>query len=122
MVEIIVATISAAAVVIAAVVGLGGRYLGSMRKLLTEQAGVIERVRAQVENSHSTNLREEQDDRHRETTRAIERVADAVNETRLDIGGMRSELRGVHERATKQDERLQRMSSTVIRIIEQGKQ
>lgn|GEM_PF-3576275 len=68
----------------------------------------VRAVRDQVQNSHSTNLRDEMDSRHQESMAEIgklgvtvqgvkEDVADVKTEVsgvKLDIGGMRADLRG----------------------------
>ena len=124
--EIATALIGGGGTVAVALIGLAGRgfskiiaRLDDQRDEQVKQARVLERVRAQVENSHSTNLREENDQRHAETVRGIDRIADAVEETRKDIGGMRSEIRGLRDRDNQLDSRIQRIETNVIKIREE---
>lgn len=126
MTEIIVAVISSVAVLGAAILALGGRYLGTMRaavarldKRVEKLDEKTERVRSQVENSHQTNLREELDERHTETRRWFDRASDAIDETRRDLGGIRSELRLLRTRDDGLDERVQRIESTTNRILKE---
>lgn len=95
MTEIIVATISAAALIVVAVINVGLRRR-------------VRAIQGQVQNDHPTNLREELDDRHDETR-------DWFKDLRRDIGGLREEIRDVRAE--------QRTQSNRIYTIEQkGKQ
>lgn len=59
-----------------------GPRLQTLDDRMKTQGDVLERVRAQVENSHTTNLREELDDRHKETRDLITGIQKDVG--RLD--------------------------------------
>lgn len=52
-------------------------------------------TRSQVENSHSTNLRDDQDDKHNELVELVQSVLGTQKSQRRDIGGMREDIRGV---------------------------
>ena len=52
-------------------------------------------TRHQVENSHSTNLRDDQDDKHAELVELVKAVIGAQKSQGAEIGGVREELRGV---------------------------
>lgn len=91
MIEVIVAAISASALVVVAVIN------GGLRRR-------VKSIQGQVQNDHSTNLREELDDRHDETR-------DWFKDLRRDIGGLRAEIRDVRAE--------QRAQSTRIYTIEQ---
>lgn len=56
-------------------------------------------AREQVENNHSTNLREESDERHTENQTLLKQLA-------LDVGGMRQDMRALTARVDRSDERL----------------
>ena len=118
MIEIIVAIVGSVGALGVAIVNLAGRHFTKIRDDIKEQGAILERVRSQVENDHSTNLREENDQRHAETVRGIDRIADAVEETRKDIGGMREEIRGLRDRDNQLDTRIQRIETNVIKIRE----
>lgn len=89
---VLVAIIGGAQAVIIAFVGVLNARIGRVSK---DSAA----TRAQVENDHSTNLREEADDRHKETRGLLHGLA-------RDIGGIRQELRQGHERMQGHDERI----------------
>lgn len=89
--DIIVAMISTAGLIIVAVLNL-------------RTSRRVKVIQGQVQNSHSTNLREELDERHTETRSTL-------GDIRKDIGGLRSEMRA--ERA----ERL--LLSTKLHNLEQ---
>jgi len=74
-----------AGVVITAVLG----YLGVTATLARQHAKA---TRNQVENSHTTNLREEQDDRHRE---AMDALADMRRHVDTRFDAQAADIRGV---------------------------
>lgn len=116
MIEIATALIAAVAVVGAAVVGIWGKRLDTRIEKFDH---VLERVRGQVENSHDTNLRDELDARHKETRRWFDGIRTDVNETRLDLGGIRSELRLLRSRDDGLDERVQDVEKDVKQILKE---
>ena len=75
MTEVLVAAIGALGLVLVAVIN-------------TRTNRRVKAIQRQVQNDHTTNLREELDDRHDE-------IGEWLREVRRDIGGMREELRGV---------------------------
>lgn len=91
MTEIVVAMISAAALITVAVINVGLRRR-------------VKSIQGQVQNDHSTNLREELDDRHGETR-------EWFTDLRRDVGGIRADLRGIRSD--------QRALSERIHILEQ---
>lgn len=95
--EIVVGAITGIATIVVAVVGAVGKIITARISTLSSSVG---EVRAQVKNSHDTNLREELDERHAET-------AEWFKETRRDIGGLRSELRALREGDQLLDRRMQ---------------
>lgn len=76
MTEVTVQVIATVGTVLAAVIGVVGARL----------ARTLSRVRAQVENDHEHNLRDELDARHSESR-------SWWSEIRRDIGGMRQDIR-----------------------------
>lgn len=78
---VIVALIGLSQAVSLAILGLLAKRVGKVRSDTTA-------TREQVENDHTTNLREENDGRHAET-------AGWFREIRRDLGGIREEIRGI---------------------------
>lgn len=56
------------------------------------------RGRVQVENSHDTNLREENDFRHAETLKRFDRVDSSVGGVRSDVRALRADHSDLAER------------------------
>lgn len=69
-------------------------------------SGRVKRVQAQVENDHSTNLREEQDERHAELISNQKHAA-------RDIGGIREEIRGMRKDIRRERERIDDLEDTL---------
>lgn len=93
---VIVALIGGAQAVIVAFVGVLAVRIGRVRRDTTA-------TRAQVVNDHSTNFRDESDNRHRETLALF-------REVRRDIGGLRGDMRGLradHRALSARVDRLQ---------------
>jgi len=96
VIEIIVALIGALGIVLVALIGVFGSKIN----------GRLRAVQGQVQNDHSTNLREELDARHRETR-------GWWRETRRDIGGIREELRGIRADIAHERERIDDIEDTL---------
>jgi archaellum component FlaC len=73
------------AIVVSLIVAVGG----ILAAILGRQLG---RIRKQVENSHSTNLRDDMDSQHREVMGQLGRVADRLEGTASDIRGIRKDI------------------------------
>lgn len=86
MTEIIVATISGVALIVVAVINVGLRRR-------------VKSIQGQVQNDHSTNLREELDDRHDETR-------DWFKDLRRDVGGIRQDLRWMRSELSTHSQRI----------------
>lgn len=54
-------------------------------------------TREQVENTHETNLRDDNDDKHAELVALVNAVIDTQKSQGVEIGGIRSELRAVRK-------------------------
>ena len=68
----------------------------------------VKRVQAQVENDHSTNMREEADERHAENASALHWLIGTVKTLVRDVGGIREDVRDLradvrHERGRIDD-------------------
>lgn len=87
--------IVAALGVLAALVTRSNGHAKRAAAIAASAAKDAKAARVQVENDHTTNLREEADDRHSSTVVSFGRVLDAIDETRKDIGGLRGEVRAV---------------------------
>ncbi len=70
------------AVLVAIVTVLGGVLIALIERTRRHARA----ARAQVENSHATNLRDESDERYRETIRRLDGIAADVRGLRRDIG------------------------------------
>ena len=78
---------------------------------IAEQGVVLERVRAQVENDHQTNMREEQDERHDILDGKVDLIAeklDAIDE-KTDTAAM--EIRGMKRDIGRQADRDERIEA-----------
>ena len=95
--------------VLVAIIGALGLVLVAVINTRTNRR--VKAIQRQVQNDHTTNLREELDERHDE-------ISEWFREFRRDIGGMREELRGVRsvQRIVLDD---QRAMSARIHTIEQ---
>jgi len=101
--RIIVQVISSAALVLAASLPV----LLSTRKSVEKVAADTAIVRAEVKNSHTTNLREESDERH-------DAVMDLLTELREEMRETRADVRGLRRDGGRQDDRLQRLEDVVF--------
>ncbi|QMU97857.1 hypothetical protein FVO59_12045 [Microbacterium esteraromaticum] len=112
---VLITIITAGQAIVLALLGIVATRLGKVRTTVGAVQTDVARVKAdasaartnsaaarvQVENDHSTNMREENDERHRETKRWIDDLrATFTGEIRVlrkevgaDIGGIRQELR-----------------------------
>lgn len=66
----------------------------------------IKRVQAQVENDHTTNMREEADERHTENTTTLQTIV-------RDIGGIRGDLRALRSDLTHERDRIDDLEDTI---------
>lgn len=101
--RIIVQVISSAALVLAASLPV----LLSTRKSVEKMAADTAIVRAEVKNSHTTNFREESDERH-------ESLTVLLRDIRSEMGEIRADVRGIRADDGRQDERIQRLEDTVL--------
>lgn len=92
---VLIAAVGCAQAVLVALVGVIAVRMGRVRR-------DTEATRDHVVNDHSTNMREENDSRHAETLRYFAEV-------RLDLGGIRDELRGLASSDRALDRRVQRI-------------
>lgn len=91
-----------ATVVVAAITVFGARL----------QRGVT-RIRHQVENDHSTNMRVENDERHEENTRALQAIWQLLRENRADLGGVREDVRDLQRTAARNRDRIHDIETTL---------
>ncbi|QOC24404.1 hypothetical protein IC744_14055 [Microbacterium hominis] len=66
----------------------------------------VKRVLSQVENDHSTNLREEADERHNENTTTLRTIV-------RDIGGIRGDIRALRDDLTHERDRIDDLEDTI---------
>lgn len=90
--EIWIALIAAGASVVAAMIANRGRQHSKA-------------ARTQVENSHTSNLREESDDRHAE-------IMGAIQEVKTDQAGMKSDIRGIRRDIGRHSDQLRDLEKT----------
>lgn len=97
---VLVAIITGVQAVTLGVLGILAKRIGNVRRDTTA-------TREQVVNDHTTNLREENDGRHAETTGWF-------RELRRDLGGIREEMRGL-----RSDDRA--LSRRVTKLEQKGR-
>jgi len=68
-----------------------------MRKSVRQVAADARETRDQTANTHDKNLRDDLDEKDEGVHAALANVIEELRETRRDIGGIRSELRGVQD-------------------------
>lgn len=73
----------------------------------------VKRVQAQVENDHTTNMREEADERHAENSRALQWLVSTVKAVVRDIGGMRQDIRDLRSDLTHERDRIDDLEDTI---------
>lgn len=76
----------------------------------------------QVQNSHTTNLREEGDERHGELVALVTTVLNVQKAQAADIGGIRSELRDLRKDDAGQRDRLLDLEKTQPRPLRRNKE
>lgn len=92
MIEILVALVSAVGLVVVALISNRTRQHAKA-------------ARAQVENSHDTNLREEADERHKQNVELLNALASDIRGLRRDIGRHTDHI-------TRHEERLDELERT----------
>jgi len=112
---ILAAFISAVGVVLVAIINRARQHSKNAREHAKVAADNSRLIVDEVKNSHTTNLREESDERHGELIEKLERViavqaeqGEAIHELRRDVGGLRGDVREVrtnleHERSRIRD-------------------
>lgn len=73
----------------------------------------VKRVQAQVENDHTTNMREEQDERHEENSRALHWLVGTVKTLVRDLGGIRQEIRDLRADVRHERDRIDDLEDTI---------
>lgn len=73
----------------------------------------VKRVQAQVENDHTTNMREEADERHQENSRALRWLVATVQTVVRDIGGLRQDLRDLRGEVRHERDRIDDLEDTI---------
>lgn len=73
----------------------------------------VKRVQAQVENDHSTNMREEADERHKENASALQWLVNTVKTVVRDIGGLRQDIRDLRADITHERGRIDDLEDTI---------
>lgn len=73
----------------------------------------VKRVQAQVENDHTTNMREEADERHQENSRALRWLVATVQTVVRDIGGIRQDLRDLRAEVRHERDRIDDLEDTI---------
>ncbi|WP_313812977.1 DUF2746 domain-containing protein [Glutamicibacter sp.] len=97
---VLLAIIGGAVTLLTALIGKLSFDVGKTKKDARSAAKDAKEAREQVKNTHTTNLREEQDERHEATVSALREIARDVRglredhqATRMDIGHLRAEDR-----------------------------
>lgn len=102
---VVVGLISAAALVLVAIIGLVGRVSFQVTRVRRDTAV----TREQVANDHSTNLREEQDSRHTENARRLDDLAEKMDE---GFEAMTQEFRALWGKAGSNADRIALLERT----------
>ena len=87
---------------------LTARMSGKVKSLKADSKA----TRYQVENNHSTNFREESDERHDETVTLLRNVIATQKLQSNDIGGIREELRALRTDDHDQRDRIHELEKT----------
>lgn len=69
-------------------------------------------TRAQVENDHSTNLREEGDERHAENTGLLRDLLERISGVKSDIRGLRRDIGRLADADRTHEERIHELERT----------
>lgn len=108
IVSIIVQGIATSGVVLVALLPL----LLSTRKKVTAAAVDAKAARAQVENSHTANFRDDHDEKHGEVMDAIKRVDRRVENVEADLRGARRDIGRLADADMRHDERIHDLEKT----------
>jgi archaellum component FlaC len=100
------------AIIVSLIVAVGG----VLAAIFGRQLG---RIRRQVENSHSTNLRDDIDNQHREVMGQLGRVADRLEGTASDIRGIRKDIGRLESKDDRLDDRIHELDKE-MRIKKDG--
>lgn len=73
----------------------------------------VKRVQDQVENDHTTNMREEADERHAENRVALQWLVGTVKNLVRDIGGIRQDLRDLRSEVRHERVRIDDLEDTI---------
>lgn len=101
---ILVALIAAAASVLTSTLGLFATRKNGRK--ISEIQQDTRASRAQVENSHTTNLRIEQDERHAEIIKRFDRHDERFDNVEKDIRGLRRDVGRLDKKDEKLDDRI----------------
>lgn len=115
--EVAVAIIAALQAIMLPIIGVVVSRISKTTKAAQETAKDARIVRSQVQNTHSINLRDDIDAKHRDMLNMINRLEERVR-TRLDSQERRSA--GLDERFNRIDSRLDIVASLVIKSLKQG--
>lgn len=85
------------------------------RKKQNATAEDIKQIKHEVKNDHSTNLRVEGDERHRENVARFDAQEEANKEILEAIKGLAKDIRGLREDDGRQDDRIFRIEEHVFR-------
>jgi hypothetical protein len=99
MTEVLVAIVGGLALVVNGLVANRGRQHAKA-------------ARKQVENSHSTNLREEGDERHEENKQLLHDVLERVAGVKSDIRGLRKDVGRLYDADRTHEERIHELERT----------
>ena len=98
--SVIVAEVSAGATVLVALLSLVGVIFSARANGNAKRANVnAAAARVQVENSHTTNLREEGDERHQENAQKLDRNSRQLDTLLEEVGSIRKSVRRLWERS-----------------------
>ena len=99
MIEIVVAVVAAVAAITSTAIANRGRQHAKA-------------ARVQVENNHSTNMREEGDERHEENKKLLNDVLDRISGVKSDIRGLRRDVGRLYDADRTHEERIHELEKT----------
>lgn len=94
-----IAIISGGQGIIVALIG----YLGIRVSRISKNTKI---VKAQVQNSHTKNFREDTDDKHDDVIIALNEIKADVREVKADVGGVKSDIGGIRSDIRNNNRRL----------------
>lgn len=111
--DIVLALIGAGQAIILALIAAAGIFLGKVNGKVNKVREDSAVTRDQVANDHSTNLREEQDERHHENTATLDSIGKKLDTVQEQIGDLFSSDLNLYKRAQSNSDRIWDLERTI---------